>query len=178
MRNGAATSSAQRSRGVDCMEPLAFFGECRTTRTHKWVSLPLLPLLNNPNFRYLFLLRMCLPPWTQYTAFLWLLLETITNTNVVPPSFKPDREIECIVDKDLSEATNRIRNTLADATERYVLDACAHKVRTPLWILPTVTVLVNFYWSYRPAHGWGAGTLTDRGIIYPLRFLRFRARIR
>eukprot|EP00903_Cladosiphon_okamuranus_P012631 g11817.t1 len=53
----------------------------------------------------------------EYTAFLWLLLETITNTNVVPPSFKPDREIECIVDKDLSEATNRIRQALATSAE-------------------------------------------------------------
>ncbi|CAM9158044.1 unnamed protein product [Ectocarpus sp. 8 AP-2014] len=54
----------------------------------------------------------------EYTAFLWLLLETITNTNVVPPSFKPDREIECIVDKDLSEATKRIRDSLAGAEGR------------------------------------------------------------
>lgn len=60
----------------------------------------------------------CLLFCPQYTAFLWLLLETITNTNVVPPSFKPDREIECIVDKDLSEATNRIRDTLIDAPNR------------------------------------------------------------
>ena len=57
-------------------------------------------------------------PRPQYTAFLWLLLETITNTNVVPPSFKPDREIECIVDKDLSEATNRIRDTLANVAQQ------------------------------------------------------------
>ncbi|CAM9533059.1 unnamed protein product [Ectocarpus fasciculatus] len=54
----------------------------------------------------------------EYTAFLWLLLETITNTNVVPPSFKPDRDIECIVDKDLSEATKRIRDSLAGAEGR------------------------------------------------------------
>lgn len=54
----------------------------------------------------------------QYTAFLWLLLETITDTNVVPPSFKPDREIECIVDEDLSEATNRIRDSLVDEPAR------------------------------------------------------------
>lgn len=66
----------------------------------------------------LFRLGVYLLPYTQYTAFLWLLLETITNTNVVPPSFKPDREIECIVDKDLSEATNRIRDTLANTGER------------------------------------------------------------
>lgn len=54
----------------------------------------------------------------QYTAFLWLLLETITNTNVVPPSFKPDQEIECIIDKDLSDSTTRIRSALADAGTR------------------------------------------------------------
>ncbi|CAB1109749.1 unnamed protein product [Ectocarpus sp. CCAP 1310/34] len=54
----------------------------------------------------------------EYTAFLWLLLETITNSNVVPPSFKPDREIECIVDKDLPEATKRIRDSLAGAGGR------------------------------------------------------------
>lgn len=60
----------------------------------------------------------CLLFCSQYTAFLWLLLETITNSNVVPPSFKPDREIECIVDKDLSEATNRIRDTLINAPNR------------------------------------------------------------
>lgn len=55
---------------------------------------------------------------TKYTAFLWLLLETITNTNVVPPSFKPDRDIECIVDEDLSEATSRMRDALADELGR------------------------------------------------------------
>ncbi|CAM9215265.1 unnamed protein product [Scytosiphon promiscuus] len=59
----------------------------------------------------------------EYTAFLWLLLETITDTNVVPPSFKPDREIECIVDEDLSEATNRIRDSLMNEATRQTLTA-------------------------------------------------------
>lgn len=48
---------------------------------------------------------------TQYTAFLWLLLETITNTAVVPPSFKDDREIECLVDKDLDAVVQNLEDT-------------------------------------------------------------------
>lgn len=76
----------------------------------------LLLLPSNPRRFYFRWTRSSSP--AQYTAFLWLLLETITNTNVVPPSFKPDRDIECIVDKDLSEATKRIRDSLAGAEGR------------------------------------------------------------
>ncbi|CAM9833814.1 unnamed protein product, partial [Choristocarpus tenellus] len=38
----------------------------------------------------------------KYAAFLWLLLETITQSNIIPPSFKKDRDIECIMEKDVT----------------------------------------------------------------------------
>lgn len=80
----------------------------------------------------------------QYAAFLWLLLETITITNIMPPSFKPDQEIECIVDTDLSEAIDRTHRASMDEERRVLIaNALPCRVRYRVGTRPCIPPFVK-----------------------------------
>ena len=50
----------------------------------------------------------------EYAAFLWLLLETIVDLHTMPPGFKADAAIACVLDADMADVLSAYHSARAE----------------------------------------------------------------